>query len=28
LKTRVPPFIEEGEIIRVSTSGGGYQSRA
>jgi elongation factor P len=28
LKTRVPPFIEQGEIIRVSTSGGGYQSRA
>ena len=28
LKTRVPPFIEEGEIIRVSTDGGGYQSRA
>ncbi len=28
LKTRVPPFIEEGEIIRVSTAGGGYQSRA
>jgi len=28
LKTRVPPLIEEGEIIRVSTDGGGYQSRA
>jgi elongation factor P len=28
LKTRVPPFIEQGEIIRVSTAGGGYQSRA
>ena len=28
LKTRVPPFIEQGEIVRVSTSGGGYQSRA
>lgn len=28
LKTRVPPFIEQGEVIRVSTAGGGYQSRA
>ena len=28
LKTRVPPFIEQGEIVRVSTNGGGYQSRA
>ena len=28
LKTRVPPFIEQGEVVRVSTSGGGYQSRA
>ncbi len=28
LKTRVPPFIEQGEIVRISTSGGGYQSRA
>ena len=28
LKTRVPPFIEIGETIRVSTSGGAYQSRA
>ena len=28
LKTRVPPFIEMGEIIRISTDGGGYLSRA
>ena len=28
LKTRVPPFIEIGEVIRVSTDGGGYLSRA
>ena len=28
LKTRVPPFIEQGELVRVSTAGGGYQSRA
>ncbi len=28
LKTRVPPFIEEGELIRVSTADGSYQSRA
>jgi elongation factor P len=28
LKTRVPPFIEEGEIIKVSTTTGEYQSRA
>lgn len=28
LKTRVPAFINEGEIIRVSTSTGEYQSRA
>jgi elongation factor P len=28
LKTRVPPFIEQGEVVRVSTSGGAYQSRA
>lgn len=28
LKTRVPPFINEGETIRVSTSTGEYMSRA
>ena len=28
LKTRVPPFIEQGEVVRVSTAGGAYQSRA
>ncbi len=28
LKTRVPPFIEMGEIIRISTENGGYLSRA
>lgn len=28
LKTRVPPFIEIGETIRVSTDGGTYLSRA
>ena len=28
LKTRVPPFIEVGEIIRVSTEHGEYMSRA
>jgi elongation factor P len=28
LKTRVPPFIEIGEKVRVSTSDGAYQSRA
>jgi elongation factor P len=28
LTTRVPPFIEPGEIIRISTDGGGYLSRA
>lgn len=28
LKTRVPPFIEIGETIRVSTVDGSYQSRA
>ncbi len=27
-KTRVPPFIETGEIIRISTSDGSYLSRA
>jgi elongation factor P len=28
LQTRVPPFIEIGEVIRISTDSGGYQSRA
>jgi len=28
LKTRVPPFIEVGEIIRISTETGEYMSRA
>ncbi len=28
LKTRVPPFIEVGEVIRVNTESGGYLSRA
>ena len=28
LTTRVPPFIEVGEIIRISTESGGYLSRA
>jgi len=28
LKTRVPPFIEIGEIVRISTDTGEYQSRA
>jgi elongation factor P len=28
LKTRVPPFIEIGEVIRISTETGGYLSRA
>ena len=28
LKTRVPPFIEVGEIIRINTESGGYLSRA
>jgi elongation factor P len=28
LNTRVPPFIEEGEIIRISTETGAYMSRA
>ena len=28
LNTRVPPFIEVGEVIRISTDGGGYLSRA
>jgi hypothetical protein len=28
LTTRVPPFIEVGEIIRISTENGNYMSRA
>src|SRR5437588_10940213 len=28
LKTRVPPFIEIGEVVRISTESGGYLSRA
>lgn len=28
LKTRVPPFIETGEIVRISTDDGSYVSRA
>ena len=28
LNTRVPPFIEIGEVIRISTEDGGYMSRA
>lgn len=28
LKTRVPPFIEIGELIRINTADGSYQSRA
>jgi elongation factor P len=28
LNTRVPPFIEIGEVVRISTDGGGYLSRA
>src|SRR3954462_8930441 len=28
LKTRVPPFIEIGEVIRISTESGAYLSRA
>jgi elongation factor P len=28
LKTRVPPFIEIGEMIRINTETGAYQSRA
>lgn len=28
LKTRVPPFIEQGETVRISTDTGGYLSRA
>lgn len=28
LQTRVPPFIEIGEVVRISTDGGTYMSRA
>ncbi|MDB5327323.1 MAG: efp [Phycisphaerales bacterium] len=28
LNTKVPPFIEIGEVLRISTDGGGYLSRA
>jgi hypothetical protein len=28
LKTRVPPFITVGELLRISTEDGAYQSRA
>jgi elongation factor P len=28
LKTRVPPFIEQGEVVRISTETKGYLSRA
>jgi elongation factor P len=28
LKTRVPPFIEQGEVVRISTETRGYLSRA
>ena len=28
LNTRVPPFIEIGEVVRISTENGGYLSRA
>ena len=28
LKTRVPPFIEIGETLKISTSDGSYISRA
>ena len=28
LATRVPPFIEVGEVVRISTDGGNYMSRA
>lgn len=28
LKTKVPPFIEEGEMLRISTADGSYMSRA
>jgi hypothetical protein len=28
LKTRVPPFIAVGELVRISTEDGSYVSRA
>ena len=28
LATRVPPFIEVGEVVRISTESKGYMSRA
>jgi hypothetical protein len=28
LKTRVPPFIEVGEVVRISTEDGSYIARA
>jgi len=28
LKTRVPPFIEVGEVVRISTEDGSYVARA
>jgi elongation factor P len=28
LKTRVPPFIEVGEVVRISTEDGSYLARA
>ena len=28
LKTRVPPFIDVGEVVRISTDDGSYISRA
>ncbi len=28
LKTRVPPFIEIGEVVRISTENKAYMSRA
>jgi len=28
LKTRVPPFIENGQVVRVNTEDGSYQGKA
>jgi elongation factor P len=28
LKTRVPPFIEVGEVVRINTEDGSYIARA
>jgi len=28
LRTRVPPFIETGDIVRINTEDGSYLSRA